>query len=209
MPKQTKPKHARSSKERGSKLLDASIVYSILDSQLMSPMHVVPKKGGMTVVTNKENELIPTRTVTGCRVCIDYRKLNDATCKDHFPLPFIDQMLKRLSDHLYYCFIDAFSGYFQIPIDPQDHEKTTFTCPSGTFAYRRMPFRLCNTPTTFQICMMAIFHDMVESFMEVFTDDFSTFCSSFEYFLSNLDLMLAICEKDQLGLKLGEMAFYG
>ncbi|GJS67603.1 reverse transcriptase domain-containing protein [Tanacetum coccineum] len=88
--------------------------------------------------------------VTGWRVCIDYRKLNDATRKDHFPLPFMDQMLERLAGNEYYCFLDGFSGYFQIPIDPQDQEKTTFTCPYGTFAYRRMPFGLCNASGTFQ-----------------------------------------------------------
>nr|GFA57836.1 reverse transcriptase domain-containing protein [Tanacetum cinerariifolium] len=111
---------------------------------------------------NEENELIPTRLVTGWRVCIDYRKLNEATRKDHFPLPFMDQMLERLAGNEYYCFLNGFSGYFQIPIDPKDQEKTTFTCPYGTFAYRRMPFGLCNAPGTFQRCMMAIFHDMIE-----------------------------------------------
>ncbi|GJW10773.1 reverse transcriptase domain-containing protein [Tanacetum coccineum] len=104
----------------------------------------------MTVVTNDENELVPTRLVTRWRVCIDYRKLNEATRKDHFPLPFMDQMLERLAGNEYYCFLDGFSGYFQIPIDPNDQEKTTFTCPYGTFAYRRMPFGLCNAPGTFQ-----------------------------------------------------------
>nr|GFB10401.1 DNA-directed DNA polymerase [Tanacetum cinerariifolium] len=73
-------------------------------------------------------------------------KLNDATRKDHFPLPFMDQMLERLAENEFYCFLDGFLGYFQIPIDPQDQEKTTFTCPYGTFAYRRMPFGLCNAP---------------------------------------------------------------
>nr|GFB37547.1 reverse transcriptase domain-containing protein [Tanacetum cinerariifolium] len=81
-------------------------------------------KGGMTVIKNDENELIPTRLVTGQRVCIDYRKLNEATRKDHFPLPFMDQMLERLDRNEYYCFLDGFSGYFQIPIDPNDQEKT-------------------------------------------------------------------------------------
>nr|GFA31324.1 reverse transcriptase domain-containing protein [Tanacetum cinerariifolium] len=116
----------------------------------------------MTVIKNDENELIPTRLVTGWRVCIDYRKLNEATRKDHFPLPFMDQMLERLAGNEYYCFLDGFSGYFQIPIDPKDQEKTTFTCPYGTFAYKRMPFGLCNAPETFQRCMMAIFHDMIK-----------------------------------------------
>ncbi|GJS97931.1 reverse transcriptase domain-containing protein [Tanacetum coccineum] len=151
-------------------------------------------KGGFTVVENDENELIPTRLVTGWRVCIDYRKLNEATRKDHFPLPFMDQMLERLAGNEYYCFLDGFSGYFQIPIDPHDQEKTTFTCPYGTFAYRRMPFGLCNAPGTFQRCMMAIFHDMIEKTMEVFMDDFSVFGNSFENCLSRVDKMLQRCE---------------
>ncbi|GJW72911.1 reverse transcriptase domain-containing protein [Tanacetum coccineum] len=148
-------------KKEVEKLLDAGLIYPISDSPWVSPVHCVPKKGGMT------------RLVTGWRVCIDYRKLNEATRKDHFPLPFMDQMLERLAGNEYYCFLDGFSGYFQIPIDPNDQEKTTFTCPYGTFAYRRMPFGLCNAPGTFQRCMMAIFHDMIEKTMEVFMDDFS------------------------------------
>ncbi|GKC66293.1 reverse transcriptase domain-containing protein, partial [Tanacetum coccineum] len=134
------------------------------------------KKGGITVVTNDNNELIPTILVTGWRVCIDYRKLNDATHKDHFPLPFMDQMIERLVGNEFYCFLFGFSGYFQIPIDPQDQEKTTFTCPYGTFAYSRMPFGLCNALRTFQRCMVAIFHDMIEKSMEVFMDDFLEKC---------------------------------
>ncbi|GJS50537.1 reverse transcriptase domain-containing protein [Tanacetum coccineum] len=153
-------------KKEVEKLLDAGLIYLISDSPWVSPVHCVPKKGGMTVVTNDENELVPTRLVMGWRVCIDYRKLNEATRKDHFPLPFMDQMLERLAGNEYYCFLDGFSGYFQIPIDPKDQEKTTFTCPYGTFAYRRMPFGLCNAPGTFQRCMMAIFHDMIEKTME-------------------------------------------
>nr|GEW47046.1 reverse transcriptase domain-containing protein [Tanacetum cinerariifolium] len=135
----------------------------------------IVKKGGMIVVTNDENELVLTRLVTRWRVCIDYRKLNEATRKDHFPLPFMDQMLERLAGKEYYCFLDGFSGYFQIPIDLKDQEKTTFTCPYRTFAYKRMPFGLCNALGTFQRCMMAIFHDMIEQTMEVFMDDFSVF----------------------------------
>ncbi|GKF25348.1 reverse transcriptase domain-containing protein [Tanacetum coccineum] len=147
----------------------------------------------MTVVENQENELIPTRLVTRWRVYIDYRKLKDATRKDHFPLPSMDQMLERLAGNEYYCFLDGFSRYLQIPIDPKDQEKTTFTCPYGTFAYRRMPFGLCNAPGMFQRCMMAIFHDMIEKTMEVFMDDFSS-C------LSHLDKMLKQCEDTNLVL---------
>ncbi|GJT31063.1 reverse transcriptase domain-containing protein [Tanacetum coccineum] len=120
----------------------------------VSPIHCVPKKGGMTVVANEENELILTRLVTGWR----------------------------------------------IPIDPHDQEKMTFTCPYGTFAYRRMPFGLCNAPGTFQRCMMAIFHDMIEKTMEVFMDDFSVFGDSFDSCLSNLERMLKRCEDTNLVL---------
>nr|GEX21349.1 reverse transcriptase domain-containing protein [Tanacetum cinerariifolium] len=158
------------------------------------------KKGGMTVIKNDENELVLTHLVTGWRVCIDYRKLNKATRKDHFPLPFMDQMLKRLVGNEYYYFLDGFSGYFQIPIDPNDQEKTTFTCPYGTFAYNRIPFGLCNAPGTFQRCMMAIFHDMIEKTMEVFMDDFSVFRNSFSTCLTNLENMLKRCEDTKLAL---------
>nr|GFA62274.1 reverse transcriptase domain-containing protein [Tanacetum cinerariifolium] len=98
--------------------------------------------------------------------------------------------LSNIQGNEYYCFLDGFSEYFQIPIDPRDQEKTTFTCPYGTFAYRRMPFGLCNTPDTFQRCMLAIFHNMVEKTMDVFMDDFSVFGNSFENCLSRLDKML-------------------
>nr|GEV48378.1 reverse transcriptase domain-containing protein [Tanacetum cinerariifolium] len=326
-------------KKEVEKLLDAGLIYPISNSPWVRRVHCVPKKGGFTIVENEENELIPTRLVTGWRVCVDYHKLNEATRKDHFSLPFMDQMLERLAgneyycfldgfsgyfqipidprdqekttftcpyetfayrrvpfglcnapgtnsfenclsrldkmlqrckdtnlslnweknhfmvkegivlghniskngikvdrakvdviaklphpttvkatqkDHFpfpfmdqmlerlagneYYCFLDGFSGYFQIPIDPRDQHKTTFTCPYGTFAYRRMPFGLCNAPGTFQRCMLAIFHDMVEKTMEVFMDDFSVFGNSFENCLSRLDKMLQRCEDTNLSL---------
>ncbi|GJS74426.1 reverse transcriptase domain-containing protein [Tanacetum coccineum] len=187
-------------KKEVEKFLDAGLIYPISDSPWVSLVHCVPKKGGMTVVTNDENELVPTRLVTGWRVCIDYRKLNEATRKDHFPLPFMDQMLERLARNEYYCFLDGFSGYFKIPIDPKDQEKTTFTFPYGTFAYCRMPFGLCNAPGTFQRCMMAIFHDMIEKIMEVFMDDFWVFGNSFFTCLTNLEKMLKRCEDTNLAL---------
>nr|GFB08529.1 reverse transcriptase domain-containing protein [Tanacetum cinerariifolium] len=187
-------------KKEVEKLLDAGLIYPIPDSPWVSPVHCVPKKGGFTVVENEENELIPTRLVNKWRVYIDYRKLNEATRKDHFPLPFMDQMLERLAGNEYYCFLDGFSRYFQIPINTRDQEKTTFTCPYGTFAYRHMHFGLCNDPGTFQRCMLAIFHDMVEKTMEVFMDDFSIFGNSFENYLSRLDKMLQRCEDTNLSL---------
>nr|GFB12434.1 reverse transcriptase domain-containing protein [Tanacetum cinerariifolium] len=112
----------------------------------------------------------------------------------------MDQMLERLAGNKYYCFLDDFLGYFQIPIDPKDQEKTTFTCPYGTFAYKRMPFGLCNAPGTFQRCMMVIFHDMIEKTIEVFMDDFSVFRNSFSTCLTNLEKMLKRCEDTKLAL---------
>ncbi|GJZ18317.1 reverse transcriptase domain-containing protein [Tanacetum coccineum] len=155
------------------KLLDTGIIYPIANSPWVSPIHCVPKKGGITVVTNENDEFVPTRTITGWRVCIDYRKLNEATAKDHFPLTFMDQMLERLAGNKYFYFFDGFSGYFQIPIDPNDQEKTTFTCPFGTYAYRRMPFGLCNAPAIFQR-------------------------NSFDTCLNNLDKMLQRCKDAHL-----------
>ncbi|GJR85618.1 reverse transcriptase domain-containing protein [Tanacetum coccineum] len=135
---------------------------------------VVPKKGGITVVTNKNDELVPIRIITGWRVCIDYRKLNEATAKDHFPLPFMDEMLERLAGNKYFCFLDGFSG--------------------------RMPFGLCNALATFQRCMLAIFYDMIEESVKVFMDDFSVFGNSFDTCLNNLDKMLQHCKDAHLVL---------
>ncbi|GKC97774.1 reverse transcriptase domain-containing protein [Tanacetum coccineum] len=131
--------------------------------------------------------------------------LNEATRKDHFPFPFMDQMLERLAGNEYYCFLDGFSGYFKIPIDPKDQEMTTFTAHkttrNGMFAFTSpMPFGLCNAPGTFQSCMMAIFHDMIEKTMEVFMDDFSVFGNSFSTCLTNLEKMLKRCEDTNLAL---------
>nr|GEU74901.1 DNA-directed DNA polymerase [Tanacetum cinerariifolium] len=162
-------------KQEVLKLLDAGLIYPISDSPWVSPVHCVPKKDGFTVVENEENELISTRLVTGWRVCINYRKLNEATRKDHFPLSFMDQMLERLAGNQYYCFLDSFSGYFQIPINPKDHEQTTFNCLYRTFAYRRMPFGLYNAPGTFQR-------------------------NSFQSCLSRLEKMLKRCEDTNLCL---------
>nr|GEU91586.1 reverse transcriptase domain-containing protein [Tanacetum cinerariifolium] len=117
-----------------------------------------------------------------------------------YPISDSPWMLERIAGNEYYCFLDGFSGYFQIPIDPKDQEKTTFTCLYGTFAYKRMPFGLCNAPGTFQRCMMAIFYDMIEQTMEVFMDDFSIFENSFSTCLTNLERMLKRCEDTKLAL---------
>ena len=165
------------------KLLHAGIIYSLQDSEWVSPVQVVPKKGGMTVVQNERNELIPQRTVTGWRMCIYYWMLNKATRTDHFPLPFIDEMLEPLAKHSYFCYLDGNSGYHQIPIHPDDQSKTTFTFPYGTFG-------LCNALASFQRCMMAIFSDLIENIMEVFMDDFLVYGKDFNQCLENLDKVL-------------------
>ncbi|XP_058746275.1 uncharacterized protein LOC131619164 [Vicia villosa] len=135
------------------KMLEAGMIYPISDSAWVSPVHVVPKKGGMTVIRKEKNELIPSRTVTGWRM-----------------------------------------------FNPEDHEKTAFTCPFGIFAYRRMPFELCNAPATFQRCMQAIFSDLIEKCIEVFMDDLSVFGASFDLCLKNLDTVLSRCVESNLVL---------
>ena len=102
------------------KWLNVGFIYAILDNPWVSLVHVVPKKGRFTVIKTEKNELIPTRTMTGWRVCIDYRKLNKATRNDHYPFPFIDQMLDRLAGHPFFCFLDGYFGYNQIAIAPED-----------------------------------------------------------------------------------------
>ncbi|RVW20966.1 Retrovirus-related Pol polyprotein from transposon 17.6 [Vitis vinifera] len=131
----------------------------------------MPKKSGITVVQNDKGEEVSTRLTSGWRVCIDYRKLNVVTRNDHFPLPFIDQVLERVSSHPFYCFLDGYSG--------------------------RMPFGLCNALATFQRCMLSIFSDMVEHIMEVFMDDITVYGSAFDECLVNLEAVLNRCiEKD-------------
>ncbi|GJU35797.1 reverse transcriptase domain-containing protein [Tanacetum coccineum] len=165
----------------------------------------------MIIVTNEKNELVPTRTVISWHVCIDCRKLNEATRKDHFPLPFMDQMLEILAGNKFFCFLYGFSGYFHIPIEPADQEKITFTCLYGTYAYKCMPFGLCNALATFQRCMIAIFQDMLETLMEVFMDDFSVFINSFDaslgWHFEEIHVTWAHLEKRQTRLRLYTKSF--
>ena len=182
------------------KLLDAGMIFLISDSKWVSPVQVVPKKTSFIVAKNDNGELVPIRMKNGWRVCINYRKLNTSTRNDHFPLPFIDQMLERLAGRSHYCCLDGFSGFNQIPVAPEDQEKTTFTCPFGTFAYRRMPFGLCNAPATFQRCMVSIFSDYVENIIEVFMDDFTVHGDSFDNCLENLTKVLKRCIETNLVL---------
>ena len=182
------------------KLLNVGVIYPISDSNWKSPIQVVPKKFGVTLIKNENNKDVPSRVQTGWRVCIDYRKLNATSRKDHFPLPFIDRMLERLAGHTHYCFQYGYSSYNPIVIPPEDQEKTTFTCPFDTFAYRRMPFGLCNATATFQRCMVSIFSDYIESIIKVFMDDFSVYGNSFDACLANLTLVLKRCMDTNLVL---------
>ena len=144
------------------KLLDVNFIYPISDSKWVSPLLVVPKKNGKW------------------RICVDYRELNKATQKDHFPLPFIDQVLDTLAGKKFFSFLDGFSGYNQIHISPEDQDKTTFTCPWGTFAYRVLPFGLCNAPATFQRAILSIFSDLINEGLKVYMDDFTPYKDNFD-----------------------------
>nr|KYP65457.1 Transposon Ty3-G Gag-Pol polyprotein [Cajanus cajan] len=195
-------------KKEVTKFLQVGIIYPISDSQWVSPVQVVvPKKTSLTVVKNERDELIPTRVQNSWRVCIDFQRLNQATRKDHFPLPFIDQMLEHLAGKSHYYFLDGFSSYCQIHIAFEDQEKTTFTCPFGTFTYRRMPFCLCNAPSTFQQCMLSIFSDFLENSIEVFMDDFTVYGSSFDTCFDSLDKVLNRCIETNLVLNFEKCHF--
>jgi hypothetical protein len=169
-------------KEELQKLLNADFIYPISDSEWVSPLVIVPKKNGKW------------------RVCVDYRALNKATQKDHFPLPFIDQVLDNLAGKKFFSFLDGFSGYNQIKIAPQDQDKTTFTSPWGTFSYKVLPFGLCNAPTTFQRAVIGIFSDMVNDCMEIFMDDFTPYGIDFDEALANLEKVLKRCIQSHLSL---------
>ena len=175
------------------KWLNAGIIYPISDSPWVRVVNFVPKKAGITVTMNKKGKELQTRLPMKSRVCIDNRKLNAATKKDHFPLPFIDQILDKLAGQGLYCFLDGYSGYNQLAIHPDDQEKTTFTCSFGTYAFQCMPFGLCNALATFQRCVMAIFSEFIGESMEVFMDDFSVFGPSFDACLEHLTQILDIC----------------
>eukprot|EP00253_Pinus_taeda_P005550 PITA_05550 len=169
-------------KEELQKLLNVGFIYPISDSQWVSPLVIVPNKNGKW------------------RVCVDYRELNKATLKDHFPLPFIDQVLDSLAGKKYFSFLDGFSGYNQIRIAIEDQDKTTFTCPWGTYAYKVLPFGLCNAPATFQRAVLAIFADLVHECVEVYMDDFTIYGNTYDDCLNNIEKVLKTCIETNLSL---------
>ena len=182
------------------KWLDVGIIYPIFDSKWITLTQVVQKKSCITVVDNEKGELLPTRAATGWRVCVDYRRLNVMTRNDHFLLPFIDQILKRLAGQGYFYFLDGYLRYNQMLVFSEDQDKTIFTYPYSTFAFRRMPFGPCNASVTFQWCIMAIFSDIVDKFLEDFMGDFSIFGPTFDDCLPNLTKVLKRCVEMNLVL---------
>ena len=169
-------------KDELQKLLDVNFIYPISDSKWVSPLVVVPKNNGKW------------------RICVDYRELNKATQKDHFLLPFIDQVVDTLAGKKLFSFLDGFSGYNQIQIAPEDQDKTTFTCPWGTFAYRVLPFGLCNAPATFQRVVLSIFADLINDGLEVYMDDFTPYGEDFDPTLDTLEKVLQSCIATKLCL---------
>lgn len=160
--------------------MNVNFIYPISDSQQVSPLVIVPKKNWKW------------------RVCIDYRELNKATLKDHFLLPFIDQVLDTLTGKKYFSFLDSFSGYNQIQVAPKDQDKTIFTCPWGTYAYRVLPFELCNAPATFQRVVFIIFFDLIHDCVEAYMDDFTVYKNSFEEALENLENFIIRCKETNI-----------
>ncbi|KAL4385988.1 hypothetical protein GQ457_09G017520 [Hibiscus cannabinus] len=169
----------------GRSFLATGIIYPISDSEWVSPVQCVPKKGGITVISDEKNELIPTRIVTGWRVCMDYRKLNKATRKDHFPLPFIDQMLDRVQPDCH-CTRRPIKNDIHLPI------RNLCFPPNAIWAVQRA----CHV----QRCMIAIFSNLNEDCLEIFMDDFSTFGEIFDNCLSNLEKVLIRCKETNLVL---------
>jgi hypothetical protein len=131
---------------------------------------------------------------------VDFRELNRAILRDYFPLPFIDQALDTLSGKQYFSFLDEYSGYNKIQIALEDQEKTTFTCPWGTFAYRVLPFGLCNAPTTLQRAVLGIFSNLTHDCVEIYMDDFTVYGNTFQEALENLEKILIRCQEDNLAL---------
>lgn len=170
-------------KEELQKLLNVGFIYHISIRKWVSPPIVVPKK-----VLGK------------WRIYVDFRELNKATLKDYFPLPFIDQVLDTLLGKQYFSFLDGYSGYNQVHIAPEDQDKTTFTCPWGTYAYRVFPFGLCNAPATFQRAVLGIFFDLIHGCVEVYMDDFTVYGDTFSEALKNLEKVLIRCQESNLSL---------
>ena len=187
------PRYSLLVKEEIDALLEVGFIYPVHNSEWVSPIVVVPKKAG------------PDGKVK-IRVCQDFRKLNAASRKDYFLLPFTDIILDHVSGNECYSFLDGFSRYNQVFIRLVDQLKTTFTIEWGTFAFTRMLFGLCNAPGTFQRLMMDIFRDFLRHFLEVFIDDFAMFSSQTDH-LEYLTKTFQQCRETNLKLHPGKCFF--
>src|SRR5450759_5001679 len=185
------PKHSLKVKEELDTLLEAGFIYPVKHSEWVSPIVIAPKKVGADGKVK-------------IRVCQDYRKLNEATKKDAYPLPFTDIILDHVAGHMVYTFLDGMAGYHQTNIRLCDQIYTTFITDWGTYAFRRMPFGLCNAPWTFQRIMRDIFHDFMRYFLEVFIDEFAVFSKSWEEHLEHLRMTFERCREANLKLHPGK-----
>ncbi|MCO5598443.1 hypothetical protein L7F22_052538 [Adiantum nelumboides] len=175
------PNYAAKVKEEIDALLKAGFIAEVESSDWLFPIVVVPKKNGKL------------------RICVDFKKLNEQTIKDPFPLPFTDTMLNQVAGHEMYSFLDGYSGYNQISLAEEDREKTAFITEWGAFIYLVMPFGLCNAPATFQRAMMTIFSEYLQKFMAIFLDDFTVY-SSKEKHLDYLRLIFEKCKEKRVCL---------
>src|SRR5450759_588711 len=187
------PKYSLMVKEEIDRLLAAGFIYPVLNSEWVSPIVTVPKKIG---VDGKVK----------IRLGQDFRKLNEATKKDHYPIPFTDSVLDIVAGWEVYSFLDGYSGYNQVCIREEDQLKTAFTTEWGVFAFRRMPFGLCNAPGMFQRLMMNIFHDFLRKFLEVFIDDFAVYGKAKDH-VDHLRMTFQRCRETGLKLHPGKCFF--
>ena len=183
------PNYAKAVKEDLEKLLKAGFIESVDQATWLSPIVVVPKKNGKL------------------RICVDFRRLNAATKKDPYPLPFTDEVLDMVIGYVAYSFIDCFSGYHQVHIHADDQYKTAFITEWGAYAWVVMPFGLKNAPPTYQRIVNQIFKDYLNDFMKLFLDDFSVY-SDVATHLPKLRLVFERCRQYGVSLNPDKCIFY-
>jgi hypothetical protein len=180
-------------REAEQKEVDRMLAMNVIEpsaSEWASPVVLVPKPDG------------------SLRFCVDYRKLNAVTERDVYPLPRMDDCLDSLGDAKVFSTLDANSGYWQIRVSKQDQEKTSFTCHSGTYQFRRMPFGLVNAPATFQRAMDVILSPVKWKSCLVYLDDIIVYSSSLEQHVKDLDFVLSLVKKAGVTLRLKKCHFF-
>ncbi|KAL3691076.1 hypothetical protein R1sor_004727 [Riccia sorocarpa] len=188
-PYRMNPNYAETVKKEIEKLKEADFIYPVKEYNWLSPIVIVPKKNGKL------------------RVCVDYRKLNEFTVKDPYPIPFTDDILDKVAGREAYTFMDGYSGYNQVEIAPEDRKKTAFITPWGAYAYARMPFGLSNAPATFQRLVIDTFAEYIGDFMEAFLDDFTVYGSADQH-LQQLEKALIKCLENQIRLNPEKCVFW-